>query len=60
MELIIDECVARSTRLILKKSGFELINVEDVLNPGIDDEKIVEFASNKQIPIISYLNSFLL
>jgi len=30
MELIIDECIAESTRLVLKEAGFKIINVEEI------------------------------
>ena len=30
MEIIIDECLAKSTHLVLKEAGFSLINVEDI------------------------------
>ena len=58
MEIIIDECLAKSTRLVLKEAGFSLINVEDILNPGVYDEKIFEYAVNQKIPIITHDRGF--
>jgi hypothetical protein len=31
MEIIIDECLAESTRLVLKEAGFRLINVSRMI-----------------------------
>ncbi len=58
MEIIIDECIAKSTRLILKEAGFKIINVEDILEPGVEDELIFEYASNHKIPIITHDRGF--
>ena len=54
MKLIIDECLAESTKKILKEAGFELLLVEDILKPGIEDEIIFEYGSKKKIPIITH------
>ena len=58
MEIVIDECLAKSTRLVFKEARFNLINVEDVLFPGVDDEKIFEYAINQKIPIITHDRGF--
>ena len=58
MEIIIDECIAKSTRLILKEAGFKIICVEDILNPSAEDEKIFECAVNQKIPIITHDRGF--
>ena len=58
MEIIVDECIAKSTRLILKEWGFEIINVEDILYSGVDDEKIFENSANRQVPIITHDRRF--
>jgi len=58
MEIIIDECIAKSTQLILKEAGFEIKNIEEVLEPGVEDEKIFEYAANQKIPIITHDRGF--
>ncbi|HEC39162.1 hypothetical protein LCGC14_0663540 [marine sediment metagenome] len=58
MELILDECIAESTRLVLKEAGFKIVNVEDILNSGIEDEKIFEYSANQKIPIITHDRGF--
>lgn len=58
MELIIDECIAESTRLVLKEAGFKIVNVEDILDSGIEDEKIFEYGANQKIPIITHDRGF--
>ncbi len=58
MEIIIDECLAKSTRLILKEAKFKIINIEDILNSGVEDKKIFEYATNKKIPIITHDRGF--
>ena len=42
MKIIIDECIAKSTRSCLIDAGFNIINVEDILNSGVEDEKIFD------------------
>jgi predicted nuclease of predicted toxin-antitoxin system len=58
MKIIIDECLAKSTRTILKNVGYEIINIEDVLEPGVEDEKIFEYCARKRIPIITHDRGF--
>ncbi|MHA1625031.1 MAG: hypothetical protein ACTSWH_07880 [Promethearchaeota archaeon] len=50
MEIIVDECLAESTRLVLKEAGFKIINVEDIINSGVEDDKIFEYGTNHKIP----------
>ena len=42
MKIIVDEGLAESTRLVLKEAGFKIINVEEFLYSGVEDEKIFE------------------
>ena len=42
MKLIVDECLSRSTNLLLKNVGFEIITINIILNFGVDDEKFYE------------------
>lgn len=58
MEIIVDECLAESTRLVLKEAGFKIINVEDILNSGVEDDKIFEYGANHKIPIITHDRGF--
>lgn len=58
MKIIIDECLAKSTRTILKNAGYETINIEDVLEPGVEDEKIFEYSAQNRIPIITHDRGF--
>ncbi len=46
MKLLVDECLAKSTILILKKSGLNLLFVEKELKPGISDQIIFDYALN--------------
>jgi predicted nuclease of predicted toxin-antitoxin system len=58
MEIIIDECIANSTGLVLKEAGFKVINVENILDSGVEDEKIFEYGANQKIPIITHDRGF--
>ncbi|MBA7523340.1 hypothetical protein ES705_15466 [subsurface metagenome] len=58
MELIIDECIAESTRLVLKEAGFKIINVEEILYSGVEDERIFEYGANQKIPIMTHDRGF--
>ena len=58
MKLIVDECLAKSSILVLKKLGFEILTINDILNFGIEDEKIYEYASRTQIPLITHDRRF--
>lgn len=58
MDIIIDECIAQSTRLILKQAGLTVINVEDVLHAGVEDEQIFNYASQNKTPIITHDRRF--
>ena len=58
MEIIIDECIADSTRLILKEAGFKNLNIEDILDSGVEYKKIFEYGANKKIPIITHDRGF--
>lgn len=58
MKIIIDECIAKSTRACLIDAGFKIINVEDILNSGVEDEKIFEYAKNEDLPIFTHDRGF--
>jgi len=58
MKLIVDECLTKSSILVLKKLGYEILTIKDVLYFGIEDEKIYEYASSNQIPIITHDRRF--
>ena len=58
MKLIVDECIAKSSILVLKKLEFEILTIKDVLYFGIEDEKIYEYASSTQIPLITHDRRF--
>lgn len=58
MEIIIDECIADSTRLVLKEAGFKIVNVEDILESGVTDEEIFEYGANQKLPIITHDRGF--
>lgn len=58
MKIIIDECIAKSTRSCLIDAGFNIINVKDILDSGIDDEKVFEYAKNEDLPIITHDRGF--
>ena len=58
MDIIIDECISVSTRLVLKQVGLNIINVEDILHAGAEDEEIFSYASLNKIPIITHDRRF--
>ena len=58
MKLLIDECLAKSTVLILKKARFEILRVEKVLKPGVEDNKVFDYAAKREIPIITHDRGF--
>ena len=58
MKILIDECITNSTRLVLKEAGFHLINVEEILKPGVVDESIFEYATNHKLPILTHDRGF--
>lgn len=58
MKIIIDECIAKSTISCLIDAGFNIINVEDILNSGVDDEKIFEYAKKEGLPIFTHDRGF--
>ncbi len=58
MKIIVDECLAKSSILVLKKLGFEILTIKDVLYYGIEDEKIYEYASSTQVPLITHDRRF--
>jgi predicted nuclease of predicted toxin-antitoxin system len=58
MEIIIDECIAQSTRLILAKAELKIINVEDILQAGAEDELIFNHAYLNKTPIITHDRRF--
>ena len=58
MEIIIDECIADSTRIVLKEAGFKIVNVEDILDSGVADEDIFEYGANQKMPIITHDRGF--
>ncbi len=58
MKLIVDECISRSSVSLLRDLGFDIITLDKVLNLGIEDEKIYEYASKSQIPLITHDRRF--
>ncbi len=58
MEIIVDECLAKSTIQCLLEAGFNPLSIEDVLNSGVDDETIFEYATNKNLPVITHDRGF--
>jgi len=58
MDIIIDECISKSTKLILKQAGLNIVNVEDVLQAGAEDEEIFKYASQNKQPIITHDRRF--
>lgn len=58
MKLLIDECLAKSTVLILKKARFEVLRVEKVLKPGVENNKVFDYAAKREIPIITHDRGF--
>jgi predicted nuclease of predicted toxin-antitoxin system len=56
--LIVDECLAESTKEILRKKGFELQEIEEILNQSATDKEIFEFATEKSIAIITHDRGF--
>lgn len=58
MDILIDECLAKSTQICLIQAEFNPINVEDVLGSGVDDKKIFNYAIKNNLPIITHDRGF--
>ncbi|MFX1238283.1 MAG: DUF5615 family PIN-like protein [Promethearchaeota archaeon] len=58
MDIIADECLAKSTIASLIKMGFNVVKIEDILHQGIEDEKIFEYAISKNLPILTHDRGF--
>lgn len=46
MKVIVDECIAKSTRLLLMEAKYDLVKVEQVLGSGAEDNEIYEYLWN--------------
>lgn len=58
MQIIVDECIAESTKRLLENLGFKVLTIESILHRKAEDEEIYEFASDKQIPILTHDKRF--
>ena len=58
MKIIVDECIAKSTKKILKGNNFELLEIEDILGTSSTDEDIYNYAVSHSIPIITHDRGF--
>ena len=58
MKIIIDECISTSTKQLLVQNGFEIIHIDEILQFGIEDEAIYEYATQNQITIITHDRRF--
>jgi predicted nuclease of predicted toxin-antitoxin system len=58
LRLIVDECLAVSTKEVLKEKGFELIEIYMILETGATDEEIYNYALKKSLPIITHDRGF--
>jgi predicted nuclease of predicted toxin-antitoxin system len=58
MKLLVDECLASSSVLVLETLGFEILRVEDVLQFQVSDEVILEYSITNEIPIITHDRRF--
>lgn len=58
MKLIVDECLAESTKKILEEMAFEILEVDEIIGQRALDEEIYNYASKKQIAIITHDRGF--
>lgn len=58
MKLIVDECISNSTRALLIDLHFELLSIENILQFGVEDEDIYQFATENNIPILTHDRRF--
>ena len=58
LNLIVDECIAKSTIMLLKQLSFEIIQIKLILGRGADDEEIFAYACQKQIPLLTHDRRF--
>jgi len=58
LKLIVDECLAESTKEILKEKEFELLEIEEILKQSTSDEEIFDFATEKSLAIITHDKGF--
>ncbi|MHA1911778.1 MAG: DUF5615 family PIN-like protein [Candidatus Kariarchaeaceae archaeon] len=58
MKIIVDECISQPTLMLLKKLEFEILTIRDILEWGVEDEKIYEYATKHNIPIITHDRRF--
>lgn len=45
MRVIVDECLAESTKKILRKNKFIVLEIDEILKLGITDEEIYDYAT---------------
>lgn len=58
MKIIVDECISSSTASLLSSLGFEVITVDEILGHGAEDEKIYEYASARDVSIVTHDRRF--
>ena len=58
MKLIVDECLAKSTKETLKKMWFEILEIDKILDQRALDEEIYNYVLEKQIAIITHDRGF--
>jgi len=58
IKIIVDECIAKSTRRLLKENEFTIFKVYDILNPRIEDSEIFRYANNNKLPLITHNKGF--
>ena len=58
MKIIVDECISESTIQLLKNVGFDILRINDILYYGVDDERIFDYTSKNQIPLLTHDKRF--
>lgn len=58
LKIIADECLHVFTKDLLIKMGFEVLEVNDILEWGCDDIKIYNYAIDNKLPIITHDRGF--
>lgn len=58
VNLIVDECIAKSTITLLEQLNFDFVQIKLILGRGISDEDIFTYACQHQIPLHTHDRRF--
>ncbi len=58
MRVIVDECLSESTKKILRKNKFIVLEIDEILKSSITDEEIYDYATENSTPLITHDRRF--